>query len=160
MLKNAISTVDLSNRSGGIDGRPTLLYIASKVGESFCSAASATALIRRSGRPAVRAHADLSRLPVARREANWRLVTGSFTGRWPHRSSLEPLLVHRLACISQRSRLCPGLSRLAGCDRCGRTLQSCPVTSPYVHRRLPDLASHPCAGTGVFDGGAGADGWK
>jgi hypothetical protein len=39
----------LSSRSGGIDGRPTLLYIASNVFESPPRISSAIALMRRSG---------------------------------------------------------------------------------------------------------------
>src|SRR5450759_4603278 len=39
----------LSSRSGGIEGRPTLAYIVSKVGESSAMARSTTGLIRRMG---------------------------------------------------------------------------------------------------------------
>jgi hypothetical protein len=46
---SAISSIDLSSRSGGIEGRPPSAYIASNVGESFASASSASFLIARSG---------------------------------------------------------------------------------------------------------------
>jgi hypothetical protein len=46
---NAISTIALSKRSGGIDGRPTDEYIWSKTGDSSNNAAFASFLIPRSG---------------------------------------------------------------------------------------------------------------
>jgi len=48
---SAISKDAFNSRSGGIDGRPTVLYIASNRGDSCASAASAKALMRRSGCP-------------------------------------------------------------------------------------------------------------
>src|SRR5438477_11624712 len=44
-----ISNDALSNRSGGMDGRPPVRYIASKVGDSSARARSAKRLIVRSG---------------------------------------------------------------------------------------------------------------
>src|SRR5713226_2166711 len=46
---SAISSEALSRRSGGIDGLPVALYIRSKLGDSNCSTASASCLMRRSG---------------------------------------------------------------------------------------------------------------
>ena len=48
-MKNAIRRVDFSNLSGGIDGRPTALYISSKIGDISLSTASANGLTARSG---------------------------------------------------------------------------------------------------------------
>jgi hypothetical protein len=46
---SAMSSCALSNRSGGIDGRPTDAYIASNVGDSFPNTSSASFLIARIG---------------------------------------------------------------------------------------------------------------
>src|SRR6516165_11919881 len=49
IVYSAINSEALSSRSGGIDGRPSALYIWSKIGDSPLSATSAKDLIRRSG---------------------------------------------------------------------------------------------------------------
>jgi hypothetical protein len=46
---SAISSIDFSSRSGGTDGRPTLLYIAPNTGESSLSTRSVMSRILRSG---------------------------------------------------------------------------------------------------------------
>jgi hypothetical protein len=46
---NAMSSIDLSSRSGGIEGRPIAEYISSNTGDSSVSAASASFLIPRRG---------------------------------------------------------------------------------------------------------------
>ena len=48
-MYNAINSDAFSSRSGGIEGRPTALYISSNTGESPSSAASASAFTARSG---------------------------------------------------------------------------------------------------------------
>jgi hypothetical protein len=48
-VKNAIRRVDFNNLSGGIDGRPTALYISSKIGDISFNTASANGLIARRG---------------------------------------------------------------------------------------------------------------
>ncbi len=48
-MYSAISSIDSSSRSGGIEGRPVDAYIASNTGDSLTSAASASFLIARSG---------------------------------------------------------------------------------------------------------------
>src|SRR5229473_4094406 len=50
-VRSAISKDPFNSRSGGIDGRPTVLYISSNSGESCASATSAAAFMRRSGCP-------------------------------------------------------------------------------------------------------------
>src|SRR5215469_9765060 len=49
IVYSAINSEALSSLSGGIDGRPSALYIWSKIGDSSLSAASAKYLIRLSG---------------------------------------------------------------------------------------------------------------
>jgi len=46
---SAINSIDLSRRSGGIDGRPLVEYIWSNTGDSLASPASASFLIDRNG---------------------------------------------------------------------------------------------------------------
>ena len=48
-MYSAIKICDFSRRSGGIDGRPTLLYIASNVSDNPARISSAIVLMRRSG---------------------------------------------------------------------------------------------------------------
>ena len=48
-MYSAISSDALSNRSGGTEGRPTELYIWSKIGDRFLSTLSVTCLTRRTG---------------------------------------------------------------------------------------------------------------